>query len=413
MSTSIKVCFILCIKMASVSLTLQSLIVFGYLDPLYSYVFITYVLGLAFLPLCVVVLHDYYVKQITKYKAFTEKLDAIDRSSLVATFSPDGAIKSINANLGFALGYEPYELKGQPHSVLVPSSIQRTAAYKFFWSNLASGKVEEGLYERVGKNGDSLWVSSYYVPIRDKSGAVYEVIKIAQDVTDRVHSQMELVKQNAYLEHAAKILRHDMHSGINTYIPRGLRSLRRRLSPEQISALKLESPIKLIEEGLAHTQKVYRGVYEFTNLVKPNAVLETEIIDVRNSLVSYLSSTAYSDQVAIDRLPLLKVNEPLFCTAIDNFIRNGLKYNDSEFKMVAVTMVDEHHLAIIDNGRGMTAKDFEEYSKPYLRKKGQVESGTGLGLNISLAILKEHGFTVTCHLNLTENKGTTIRIRVR
>ena len=29
----------------------------------------------------------------------------------------------------------------------------------------------------------------------------------------------ELSRKNTYLEHAAKILRHDMHSGINTYLP--------------------------------------------------------------------------------------------------------------------------------------------------------------------------------------------------
>ena len=70
------------------------------------------------------------------------------------------------------------------------------------------------------------------------------------------------------LEHAAKILRHDMHSGINTYIPRGLSSLKRRLSEDQIKELKIDAPLRMIEEGLTHTQKVYKGVKEFTNLVK-------------------------------------------------------------------------------------------------------------------------------------------------
>ena len=78
-------------------------------------------------------------------------------------------------------------------------------------------------------------------------------------------------KKNTYLEHAAKIIRHDMHSGINTYLPRGIKSLKRRISPEQIKELKIQSPLKLIEDGLSHAQKVYSGVYEFTNLVKNNA----------------------------------------------------------------------------------------------------------------------------------------------
>jgi len=221
----------------------------------------------------------------------------------------------------------------------------------------------------------------------------------------------EIQGKNAYLEHAAKILRHDMHSGINTYIPRGISSLERRLTPEVIKQLKLESPLKMLKEGLSHTQKVYWGVYEFTNLVKQGAKLQMEEKDLGAILMSYLSSTAYKDQVVIDRLPTVMVNEPLFCTAIDNLIRNGLKYNDSEFKMVALTMLDDSTLGIIDNGRGMSQEDLEKYSKAYARKEGQKEKGTGLGLNICIAILREHGFSISAQRQ--EEGGTLIKVRVR
>ena len=35
-----------------------------------------------------------------------------------------------------------------------------------------------------------------------------------------------------------------------------------------INRLKITAPLKMIQEGLLHTQKVYKGVKEFTNLVK-------------------------------------------------------------------------------------------------------------------------------------------------
>ena len=233
------------------------------------------------------------------------------------------------------------------------------------------------------------------------------------ETREREHADVlaEIQGKNAYLEHAAKILRHDMHSGINTYIPRGISSLERRLTPEVIKQLKLESPLKMLKEGLSHTQKVYWGVYEFTNLVKQGAKLQMEEKDLGAILMSYLSSTAYKDQVVIDRLPTVMVNEPLFCTAIDNLIRNGLKYNDSEFKMVALTMLDDSTLGIIDNGRGMSQEDLEKYSKAYARKEGQKEKGTGLGLNICIAILREHGFSISAQRQ--EEGGTLIKVRVR
>ncbi len=229
-------------------------------------------------------------------------------------------------------------------------------------------------------------------------------IKETNDITTEIN------KKNTYLEHAAKILRHDMHSGINTYIPRGISSLERRLNDEVISNLKLESPLKMIKEGLAHTQKVYKGVYEFTNLVKKDSTLNKELCDLRQILIDYLSNTSYLSQVAVDYLPTIEVNQALFCTAIDNLIRNGLKYNDSEFKMVAIFMEDENHISIQDNGRGMTQEEFEYLSQPYTRKKDQKETGTGLGLNICVAILNEHGFEVSCERN---ESGTKMKIKIK
>jgi len=232
---------------------------------------------------------------------------------------------------------------------------------------------------------------------------------VGSQQSELVSTLLLLHQKNTYLEHAAKILRHDMHSGINTYIPRGVRSLERRLERHPDIASEIDAPLRLVKEGLEHTQKVYAGVTAFTNLVKHGATLNTEPCALQEALSRFLSTTTYSDQVDVGDLPVLDVNPPLFCTALDNLIRNGLRYNDSETKRVEVRMVG-FHLAIIDNGRGMTPEDFTEYCKPYVRNEDQAESGSGLGLNICKAILHEHGFEMTCRRNDTE--GTTILIRV-
>jgi len=104
-------------------------------------------------------------------------------------------------------------------------------------------------------------------------------------------TEKELDKKNIYLEHAAKIIRHDMHSGINTYIPRGINSLTRRLSEESIQDLKLAAPLKLLTEGLKHAQKVYAGVYEFTNLVKQGESLSKKDHNIYLILKEYLDLT--------------------------------------------------------------------------------------------------------------------------
>jgi len=233
---------------------------------------------------------------------------------------------------------------------------------------------------------------------------VLEFLKKKEEVAN------ELNKKNIYLEHAAKIIRHDMHSGINTYLPRGIKSLQRRLTEEDIDRLKIKSPMQLISDGLFHAQKVYAGVYEFTNLVKENATMSKEIKSIKEILSEYLKLTAYNQQVILnENLPEIELNEPLFCTAIDNLIRNGLKYNDSATKWVKIYCVNDY-LIVEDNGRGLTNQDFIKLSEPYSRKKNQKESGTGLGLNICVQILNEHGFLISAEKTTT---GTKLKIKIR
>ena len=308
------------------------------------------------------------------------------------------------------MGYTLKELKGNHHSIFLTEDYSQSDEYKEFWTKLKNGDFISEQFNRIKKNGEEIWLQATYNPIFDNNGQVIRVMKIAIDITDKVLQSQEIERKNTYLEHAAKILRHDMHSGINTYMPRGVNSLERRLTQEDIVKLKIEAPLKMIKEGLKHSQKVYKGVYEFTNLVKKDVVLNKTECNIKDILKDYLSSTAYISQVMLDdNLPTIEVNEALICTAVDNLIRNGLKYNDSDTKFVEISY-DEDSIYIQDNGRGITQEDFNYLSKPYTRKEGQKESGTGLGLNICVAILEEHGFKITCEKN---EIGTKMKIKYK
>ena len=338
------------------------------------------------------------------------QLSAINRSNLVVTIGMDGNIIQANENFCNLMGYTTSEVIGKPHRLMVTKSYSKSKEYANFWETLRRGDIITNQFQRVAKDGSERWLYGNYTPIRNKDGEYTKVLKIATDVTAQ-HDAEEIVNQkNSYLEHAAKILRHDMHSGINTYMPRGLSSLKRRLTKDSIDELKIKAPLKMLEEGLKHTQKVYEGVKEFTNLVKENVQLDVEEFNLGEILKDYLSSTSYKKQVLIGELPTIEVNDALFCTAIDNLIRNGLKYNDSSTKMVSIYMEDKDTLCVEDNGRGMTTEEFVELSKPYKRREGQEEGGSGLGLNICIAILNQHGFDMSAE---KVKSGTKLRIRLK
>jgi len=335
----------------------------------------------------------------------------VDSSVLVSKTDKFGKITYVNKKFTEVSGWSFEDAIGKDHHILnsgkQPNSFwkkmyKKTVTDKEIWNEVVINKRKDGKY---------YYVDTYITAIFNNDTDELEgFMSIRQDVTELYEKLNEISEKNTYLEHAAKILRHDMHSGINTYIPRGLNSLERRITPEIILKFKLDVPLKILREGLSHAQKVYQGVYEFTNLVKKGSKISKQKLNLKEIITNFLSSTAYSSQVVIDDLPTVNVNESLFCTAIDNLIRNGLKYNDSETKMVKLYMEDNTTLCIQDNGRGLTQSEFDRLSRPYTRKRGQKEQGSGLGLNICTSILKEHGFSIKCD---SYGKGTLIKIKLK
>jgi signal transduction histidine kinase len=219
----------------------------------------------------------------------------------------------------------------------------------------------------------------------------------------------DINKKNTYLDHAARLIRHDMHSGINTYMPRGITSLERRVDEEKMKELKIDGAIKMIKEGLAHTQKVYKNVYEFTNLVKENVVLEKKEVNLKDELLKYFSNTSYGSQVTVEDLGTENVNPILFCSGIDNLVRNGLKYNDSAEKAVKIYRTD-NIICVEDNGRGLSPKEFQKVLEHKIDTQNAVDGGEGLGLNITNAIFVEHGYRLDCE---KLPKGTKMKISIQ
>ena len=365
-----------------------------------------YICFLIFIPI-------FWLINRTYVKNQKEKMEQSDKflstAAIISITDKYGKITFVNEKFEQVSGWKLEEVIGKDHSI-VNSGTQLDGYWGKMYETVLNGEIWNDVVTNKAKDGSLYYVDTYIRARFDSKGNLEGFSSIRQDVTEIIEKSNELERKNTYLEHAAKILRHDMHSGINTYMPRGVNSLERRLNHDDIVNLKIEAPLKMIKEGLKHSQKVYRGVYEFTNLVKKDVVLNKEECSIKTILDDYLSSTAYVSQVILeDNLPTIEVNEPLFCTAVDNLIRNGLKYNDSTTKFVKIYS-DENSIYIQDNGRGITQEDFEHLSKPYVRKEGQKESGSGLGLNICVAILKEHGFEITCEKN---EIGTKMKIKYK
>ena len=235
--------------------------------------------------------------------------------------------------------------------------------------------------------------------------------KVHQDSLDAVRSMQLIFQKDIFLEYSSKLIRHDMHSGINTYIPRGFSSLLKRLPDEIIEEHKLQASLNLLAEGIKHAQKVYKGVYSFTNLVKKKPQVEKKVCNISEIIIGHLEKTSYRNKVSIQNdLGSANVNETLFCVAIDNFIRNGLTYNNNEERKVRVYQVFEEEIIIQDNGIGLQQHEYDLLCMPFMRESMNTDQIKGVGINIANAILDNHGFKV--QIKNPEEGGTCIHIRM-
>lgn len=111
------------------------------------------------------------------------KLSAIKQSIAYVEFTPSGDIVDANALFLNCMGYTLDEIKNQTHRVLCPASFLESGRYARFWDDLANGMQQAGTFQRVTKSGNTVWLEATYFPVRDRSGKVTGIIKIALDVT--------------------------------------------------------------------------------------------------------------------------------------------------------------------------------------------------------------------------------------
>ncbi|OOF54602.1 two-component system sensor histidine kinase CpxA [Rodentibacter genomosp. 2] len=89
----------------------------------------------------------------------------------------------------------------------------------------------------------------------------------------------------------------------------------------------------------------------------------------------------------------LNGNPELLQSAVENIIRNALKYTKSKIKLSIFAQEETLKIRIDDNGFGVSPDEFEKIFQPFYRAdeaRTHSTGGTGLGLAIVLNIIKEH-----------------------
>ena len=103
------------------------------------------------------------------------KLAAIDSVQGRIEFALDGTITQANDQFLRAVGYTLDEVRGKHHRIFMSPADAHKPEYRAFWDALSRGEPQSGMFRRVTKDGEEIWLQASYNPIFDADGKPFTV----------------------------------------------------------------------------------------------------------------------------------------------------------------------------------------------------------------------------------------------
>ena len=127
---------------------------------------------------------------------------------------PDGTIVRANDHFLATVGYSLEEIQGRHHSLLLKAEEAGKPEYKDFWAALASGVAQSGRFQRLAKDGRTVWLEASYTPVLDEGGQTVSVIKFAHDITQARTAAIADAARLAAIERSAAVIDFDPEGNI-------------------------------------------------------------------------------------------------------------------------------------------------------------------------------------------------------
>lgn len=360
------------------------------------------------------------LKNITEIQAYKENIKKIslecenDRNLLkeyqkainsgvaVSKNDLEGRITFVNRNFLELTGYKEEEVIGKLHTIIkhddVPLSI-----YQDLWDTVQSKGIWKGILKNRTKDGKIFYTETTVIPILDKNQNILEYLSIRQNITNLIKAQ-NIVKR--VINSKYQFLE-DMGYEINVILENIL------LYGEQLlnsSSLTLEDR-QQIEFIIKNNKKIFNLIKDIVTYAKINrgkVEFKEEEIDITallNEIISEKEELSKQKDITIKREfandipPLIKIDREKLKDVLINIIDNAIKFSkaNSEIEVVAKVTYEfvggcRLYFGVKDYGIGIEEKNIEKIFEPFIQIEAPIienYKGTGLGLALSQAILKE------------------------
>ncbi|POG02253.1 pili assembly chaperone [Pseudomonas putida] len=196
-------------------------------------------------------------------------LKAISRSMAVIEFTPQGRVIKANQNFLDTMGYRLDEVVGHHHGLFCLAQERESAQYREFWASLNRGEYHSHRFERVNKQGQTVFLEASYNPIFDSKGRLCKVVKFASDITHQVCTQQSA----AHAAHASSV-QTDACARKGTEEVQQAVQVIEQISQELNDAARSIDAVNKQSDVIGQIVLTIRGIADQTNLLALNAAIE-------------------------------------------------------------------------------------------------------------------------------------------
>ncbi len=261
------------------------------------------------------------------------------------------------------------------------------------------------------------WLETSGVYEHRAGGAEFEVrsmpfgdagmIVVAVDVTEQRRALDRLARSErlALVGQMLAQITHEVRNPLNAL------SLNAEMLSEEVGRLdpgRRTDAWPLLETVSGEIERLTAVTAHYLQLARrPKARLAPErlgdlVSDVVRLVHAELEQAGVRLEVTVEPLPVQLVDGNQLRQALLNVLRNAVEAKARHLRLEVIAAAGEVHLALTDDGPGMTAGEIEKAFDPFFSTKA---SGTGLGLAITRQILEDHDGTV--RVRSEHGRGTT------
>lgn len=339
----------------------------------------------------------------------------------------DGRILQWSAGMKRVYGYSRGEAEGAISHELLRTTFPKPL--ESIDAELVRTGYWEGELMHRKKDGERIFVNSYWVLHRDKEGRPWRVLESNSDVTALKEAEakarllnQELERQNADLTKAKALIEaqtqkiavtakmsalgemaggmaHEINNPMGIIHARASDLLEFAEEKETVPGEMVVETMEKIRNTAARVTKITLGLRKFARETRNDPVVATPVQDIVEDTLSFCTQRLKQSTVELRVTPIASTLR-IGCRPTEisqvllNLLNNSVDAVQSlpeKWVEVAVRDAgDELEIAVMDSGNGIPESMRARMGQPFFTTK-EVGKGTGLGLSISRGIVEAHG----------------------